>query len=137
MTISEDIAELERALEARPTKGSWSTPAYIIWSGSGDAWAPVHIQKRGLMVQCKREADASYIAACSPDRIRRVLDALVEGESQHLETLSELGMQRTATQVAEAKLSKAIELLREAREWPPLETRQAIDSFLKEQGEPK
>jgi hypothetical protein len=115
MSIQDDIEAIERALAVGPTAGPWEYREvkgvdgyYYVIDSCGcqfmsnepwSAWAP-------------GADEAKYITACSPDRIRRLLDEIGLMESQHFEILSELGIARTVTQDLYAKLSKALELLK-------------------------
>lgn len=85
MSIADDIAALRAALAAGPSPGPWK-----VWRGMtrtsveastghlcalttrrGNGYTGAVARTREQMV-----ADGEYIAACEPDRIRRLLDAL-------------------------------------------------------------
>lgn len=141
--IKEDIAALEKALEAGPTPGPW---AHGIYKGYCIDWvrtehpdfqqepygayvadledmARNEIAQTGNAAGQSKEADkrwpnnAAYIAACSPDRIRRLLDALKGAQAVILNgdgVVSAgvaINVQRRRAEEAEAKLSRAVELL--------------------------
>lgn len=104
----EDIEPIERALAAGPTAAPWHQEpnGHIVW---------------GDDLMCIVDADgpetAAFVAACSPDRISRLLAALKEA------------------QAAEARLARAVELLKMAHPLFPEDLGEAkeIEDFLQEQ----
>lgn len=114
MSISEDIKALEEALGK-------TCLANV---------APWH--------QVERMAE--FWAEANPGRIRRLLDALIDEESRHFRSIAFSNMETTRANVAEARLSKAIDLLKEARAEfftsnPSLTVAENVDAFLKEVSE--
>ncbi len=111
MSIKSDIEALEKALEAGPTPGPWAFEV----DRCGDSWVSAGV---GEVLMCDTRyypwtpdpVTMEYMAICSPDRIKRLLDS-------H---------------------AKVIDLLSKARRElftsnPSLTAVEEIDTFLKEQ----
>jgi len=64
MTIQDDLTAIREALDAGPTPGPWSRSLDLLGI-RGDAAQPV--------CRAAHILDAAYIAACSPDRIARLV----------------------------------------------------------------
>lgn len=80
MSIDKDIEALERALEAGPTEGGWfvESDAALPWVAARTN-APGDIVCNSPDLDCPESLrlwfiNAAYIAACSPEVIRRLLD---------------------------------------------------------------
>jgi hypothetical protein len=65
MTIQDDLTAIREALDAGPTPGPWSRSLDLLGI-RGDAAQPV--------CRAAHILDAAYIAACSPDRIARLVE---------------------------------------------------------------
>jgi hypothetical protein len=134
MSIQDDIEALEKALEDQQhvhSCGDWSEGAAgtaNVVSFCGDDVSPV-----ATAYSVKTRA---YIAACSPDRIRRLLDALKLERGQHQDTIADANVWFNRAKDAETKLSKAIELLKATRDASPIHDFPVseVDGFLKEHG---
>jgi lipopolysaccharide biosynthesis regulator YciM len=83
----DDVRELRKALEAGPTPGPWVTDHanHNLVARDGDVYeyvcevAPSEFSE-SEHDQAREQVDAAYIAAASPDRIRRILDRLEAAE---------------------------------------------------------
>lgn len=124
--IKDDIAALEGALEAGPTPGPWHASGPAV---AGRQFEPI--------ADCELDTptmveNADYIAACSPGRIRRLLDALKAEQDRNCMCVEN----NRRMNEAEAKLSRAVELLRLTHEAGPIFDYPAdeVAAFLKEVG---
>ncbi len=106
VSISDDLDALEEALAAGPTPGPWSLRGSYASSESN----LTHITSPSFdrIAVTAKGPDAGFIVACSPERIRRLLDALKQ-KNPWEEALV------TALDAKQARLSKACELLGKAR----------------------
>jgi hypothetical protein len=87
-------------------------------------------------LQAGDKRDAQLFAYCTPDRIRRLLGALKEAERRPGD-IATIGLALNAS--TEAKLSKALELLKGARDFPSdlqwnSDLQLGVAAFLKENG---
>jgi hypothetical protein len=145
MSIQDDIEAIERALEEAPSDGPWrlvrhnavaADDPYSMhedWTVEGADGNSVCIEGARGSVAC-----APLIASCSPDRIRRLLDALKDRNLDALHASSEALQNWNAYKESEAKLSKALELLQDAlygsSDEMRVELEHDIRDFLKENG---
>ena len=82
--MKSDIEALRQALAAGPTPGPWNACEWVWQEHTGDTSAcgvSVAVGQNETVIQTTAmegdsEADVLYIAAASPDRIARLLDAL-------------------------------------------------------------
>ena len=82
--MKSDIEALRQALAAGPTPGPWNACEWVWQEHTGDTSAcgiSVAVGQNETVIQTTAmegdsEADVRYIAAASPDRIARLLDAL-------------------------------------------------------------
>lgn len=111
MSISEDIKALEEALGEHPADGPWRLERHNAMPGDpaspGEDWTVYDANGGPLCYEggMGSISSAFLIAACSPDRIRRVL-AKLEFERGHRQMIEK------AYEAQSARLSKAIELLK-------------------------
>lgn len=135
MSISEDIKTLEEALTLKLPAAPWATEP----CECEDCWCQMVVslslegEDRFVVGSGSlSRSEASYLAACSPDRIRRLLDALDE-------EVTRANLAFSAQEQAEDRLSKAIEVIRDVRlslgcdENPPVAAMRRLDEFLSQE----
>jgi hypothetical protein len=114
MSIKDDIEALEKALGDSPADGPWRLERHNAFGigdpvSPGEDWTVYDSNGKPLCFEggLGSISSAFLIAACSPDRIRRVLNEIdeLQREVEH----------HAAIKRERAKLSKALELLKEAR----------------------
>lgn len=131
----EVIAPLRRTLADAEWSGSWhdSGCGTVMCDYGGD---PRFRGEHGEIAHPEPLGIAPYIAACSPDRIRRLLGALEEAQTECNEQARLNGMGAERELALQAKLSRAKDLLRELNEAigvkAHIEARKRIDAFLKD-----
>jgi hypothetical protein len=90
MTVQDDLAAIKAALDAGPTPGPWTSSAWgmrVMDAAHGSS--QVLIATVATNTRCGQDgANLAYIAACSPDRIRRLVEH-VEFEQGHIYRLRE------------------------------------------------
>jgi len=79
MSLADDLAAIKAALDAGPTPGPWhrSPNSRSGFSVTADVepWTVTEdLDAEGRYGAIEREQDAAYIAACSPDRIARLVE---------------------------------------------------------------
>lgn len=116
------IEEIRAALEADPYEGPWAVeefqhderPCALIVSAGGTIIAEI----RGYIDSCGNGENARFIVACSPDRIRALLDHITElrkGTAEAIrEGLSAVAEQRSRAEAAEARVRELEVALNEA-----------------------
>lgn len=79
--MNQDVKALEDALQAGPTGAVPGDSTWVAVCGSHvmlDSPRPVWAR----IASCDRDQTSAYIAACSPDRIRRLLDYIRKLEQE-------------------------------------------------------
>jgi hypothetical protein len=97
-TPQDDLAAIKAALNAGPTPGPWAT------GSSGLVHAPAGVHVCPFPARAHSSGNAAYIAACSPDRIARIVAHVERLESPVVLSEWQQAMRRIAE--LEAALSR-------------------------------
>jgi hypothetical protein len=113
--IDKDLAAIKAAIAAGPTPGPWAVNGYArnslphIRSAKDGRYvmdaAPRGTKRSG---RCRQDTDAAYIAACSPDRIARILAELERWADVVAHAVSELEELDDETAQSQANALRAL-----------------------------
>lgn len=115
MSTDDDITALREALAAGPAPGPWHKAEYL--GGSSTVTTKADRSRGGDLFEWTSRANASYIAAASPDRITRLLDRIeaLQAEVERLQSAFNDGHEAALRLVREA-IADAGDLRNEALE---------------------